>query len=201
MRTARPASSATIVRCTWPATTRSTWRVAGQDLGERLARLVGASPIRSKPGISVRSGGWCIAITVGRSGVLGERRVEPLEPPFVERPAFGAGDDRVEADQPQRPEVDDVGGRLLARARQPERLAQRPAQVVVAGQDVRLEPERRQQLAHSRAYSSGAAVVGQVAGDEQRVGPVGRAPGSPRPRAAGMPPGRRPPSPRRCGYR
>jgi hypothetical protein len=104
--------------------------------------------------------------------LLGEGRVEPLDPPAVERPAFGAGDRRVEADQSQRTEVDRVGGRLVALAGQPERLAQRRPQVVVAGQDVRLEVERREQLAQPPVLL-GRPVVGEVAGDEQCVGVVG----------------------------
>ena len=106
-------------------------------------------------------------------GLLAERPVEPLDPPSVERPAFDAGHDRVEADQPQRPQVDRVGDVLLALAGQPERLAQRPAQIVVAGQDVRLEVERGDQLAHPRVLLRGA-VLGQVAGDHQGVGPLGQ---------------------------
>ena len=52
----------------------------------------------------------------------GAHVLEYADPPFVERPRFPAGDRRVEADQPQRPEVDDVGHRLATRAGQPEGL-------------------------------------------------------------------------------
>ena len=84
----------------------------------------------------VRKGGWCISTSVGISGFWASVVVEPAQAFRAQLAAALAGDDRIEADEAQRPALDGVVQEAVRPADSPcaaNGRAHRLALVVVAG--------------------------------------------------------------------
>ncbi len=113
----------------------------------------------------VENGGWCIKISVGRSGCLGEATGEPGEAGGAKGAADLARKDGIEADQAERPVLDRVVEEFAGRrqiALVGEGVAQRVAMVVVAGDDV----DRHRQPVEGHAEAGVVlrkAAVGEIA--------------------------------------
>jgi hypothetical protein len=101
-------------------------------------------------------------------GVVGEAIGQPLD---VQLTVAAARDRRVADDEPQA--ADRVLDRLRVAAADVELGAQGGAVVVVAGQHVHGRVQRREALAHAGVLGR-VAVLGEVAGDDDRVGRLGQ---------------------------
>ena len=125
----------------------------------------------------------------GSIGRLVEAVLEPRKALRVEGAPARAGDHRVERDEAHRPGVDrvlDERVRLAQVRMVGERVPQRVALVVIAGQQVDRHRQRREQVAQMRVRL-GPAGVGEVAGDHDDVGPLRQAPGCASTQRAGTP--------------
>jgi hypothetical protein len=99
-----------------------------------------------------------------------QRRVEPAQPLAAELAAILARKRAVDDHQAELTEVDRILNRLPSCARNVEVAVERVAVVVVAREDVRRRLDACEQGAHLLVLRVGG-VLGEVAGDENRVGP------------------------------
>ncbi len=106
---------------------------------------------------------------------LEQRALQPVQLGLKQRAAGRAGDRRIQREQPQRPEIRGRVDGVVGAFRQLERGAHRRPVVVVAGQHDERELEAPQLLAYDRVLLAGA-VIGEVAGDDDRVGRIRRSP-------------------------
>lgn len=143
-------------------------RMAGNDAAQRLG-------IREAAFVHALDSGpeWRVMHEDERRsiGCLVEPRFEPREPLRAERATAFAGHHRVERDQSQRVAVDHVLHEFAIRkpVAVGERLPERAALIVIAGNAVNRHRERSEQVAQVTVFAR-VAEVGEVAGDEHDVG-------------------------------